>query len=50
MFLCEAPNVDNPLLIGGWPYYLIVLEFVFFIYGFLILVPFLLIKYFNKSK
>jgi uncharacterized membrane protein YwaF len=23
MFLCQRPMVDNPLVIGDWPYYLI---------------------------
>ena len=48
MFLCSRPDVNNPLLIGGWPYYLIVLEVIFFIYGYLLYLPFKLLKYFNK--
>jgi len=40
MFLCYPPDVDNPLLIGGWPYYLFVLELVFFIYGYILYLPF----------
>ena len=50
MFLCSRPDVNNPLLIGGWPYYLIVLEVIFFIYGYILLVPFLAIKHLNKNK
>ena len=49
MFLCNQPNVNNPLLIGDWPYYLIVLELVFFIYGYILYLPFKLREIF-KSK
>tara|TARA_Y100000588_G_C14033742_1_gene829818 strand:+ start:261 stop:983 length:723 start_codon:yes stop_codon:yes gene_type:complete len=48
MFLCIPPNVDNPLLIGGWPYYLIILEVIFFVYGYILYLPFKILKYFNK--
>ena len=50
MFLCAPPDVNNPFLIGEWPYYLFALEIIFFLYGYLILMPFLLIKYLNKNK
>ena len=50
MFLCAPPNVNNPFLIGEWPYYLLALESIFFIYGYVLLVPFLIIKYLNKNK
>ena len=50
MFLCTPPNVNNPFLMGEWPYYLLALEFIFFIYGYVLLVPFLIIKYLNKNK
>ena len=49
MFLCNKPNVNNPLLIGDWPYYIIVLELVFFIYGYILYLPFKLREIF-KSK
>ena len=45
MFLCRPPAVNNPLLIGDWPYYLLVLELVFFIYGYLLYLPFKVINY-----
>ena len=48
MFLCSPPAVDNPLLIGEWPYYLIALEVIFFLYGYILCIPFLIIKYFKK--
>ena len=48
MFLCSPPTVENPLLIGEWPYYLIVLEIIFFLYGYILCIPFLIIKYFKK--
>ena len=47
MFLCAAPNVKNPLLVGEWPYYLLVLEIIFIIYGYIILLPF---KLFERIK
>jgi len=47
MFLCAAPNVENPLLVGEWPYYLFVLEIIFIIYGYIILLPF---KLFERIK
>ena len=50
MFLCAPPDVKNPFLIGEWPCYLFALEIIFFLYGYLILMPFLLIKYLNKNK
>ena len=50
MFLCNPPNVDNPFLVGEWPYYLLVLELIFLIYGYILLAPFLVIKYLNKNK
>ena len=50
MFLCVPPVVDNPLLIGKWPYYLIILEIIFFIYGYILCIPFLVIKHLNKNK
>ena len=50
MFLCAPPDVNNPFLIGEWPYYLLILELIFFIYGYVLLVPFLIIKYLNKNK
>jgi len=50
MFLCAPPNVNNPFLVGEWPYYLVILELIFFIYGYILLVPFLIIKYLNKNK
>ena len=40
MFLCSPPDVNNPLLIGDWPYYILVLELVFFIYGYILYLPF----------
>ena len=49
MFLCSPPLVNNPLLIGEWPYYLLVLEIVFFIYGYLLYLPFKIIKYYNSN-
>jgi len=46
MFVCFPPNVNNPLLIGQWPTYLIVLEFIYFLYILILYIPF---KLFNKK-
>ena len=50
MFLCVPPATNNPLLIGEWPYYILALEIIFFIYGYIIYAPFLVIKYLNRNK
>ena len=50
IFLCIPPAVDNFLLIGEWPYYLLILEIIFFIYGYILLIPFSVIKYLNRNK
>ena len=44
MFICFPPNVNNPLLIGQWPTYLIVLEFIYFIYTLILYIPFKLLN------
>jgi len=48
MFLCQPPDVDNPFLIGDWPIYLIILELIFFIYGYFLCLPFIVLRYFKK--
>lgn len=48
MFLCKPPDVNNPFLIGDWPFYLIILELIFFIYGYFLCLPFLVMKFFKK--
>lgn len=40
LFLAEKPIVKNPLLIGDWPYYIIVLEFVAIIHFWILYLPF----------
>ena len=50
MFLCAPPDVNNHFLIGQWPYYLLVLEVVFFVYGYVLYLPFVAIKYLNRYK
>lgn len=44
MFVCFPPNVNNPLLVGQWPIYLIVLEFIYFIYILILYIPFKLLN------
>jgi hypothetical integral membrane protein (TIGR02206 family) len=40
LFLAEKPIVKNPLLIGDWPYYIIVLEFVAVLHFWVLYLPF----------
>lgn len=40
MFLSKKPDVENPFLIGEWPYYIIVLEFVAFLHFYAFYLPF----------
>jgi uncharacterized membrane protein YwaF len=40
LFLSEKPIVKNPLLIGDWPYYIIVLEFVAVLHFWVLYLPF----------
>ena len=44
MFICFPPSVNNPLLIGQWPTYLIILEFIYFIYILILYIPFKLLN------
>lgn len=45
MYLAIKPNVENPFLIGDWPYYIVGLELAVLLHAFLVYLPF----YFNKS-
>ncbi|MCX8479138.1 MAG: TIGR02206 family membrane protein [Chitinophagales bacterium] len=47
MFLCERPLVDNPLVIGKWPWYIISFEVAAIVHFLLIYAPFWWI---NKKK
>jgi uncharacterized membrane protein YwaF len=47
MFLCERPLVDNPLIIGKWPWYIISFEVAAIVHFLLIYAPFWWI---NKKK
>ena len=40
MFICSPPNVESSFFIGEWPIYLIWLEFIYFVYVLILLVPF----------
>ena len=47
MFLCYPPNIDNMLIAGEWPYYIIVIEILFIMIGYILYLPF---KIANKIK
>jgi len=40
MYLAVKPNVENPFLIGDWPYYIIGLELATLLHAFLVQIPF----------
>ena len=40
MFICSPPAVDSSFIIGDWPYYLLYLEIIYFIYIFILYLPF----------
>ena len=40
MYLAVKPNVDNPFLIGDWPFYIIGLELATLLHAFLVHIPF----------
>lgn len=44
MFICQPPAVNSPLIIGQWPIYLIVLEFIYFAYILMLYLPFRLLS------
>ena len=33
MYLCARPQIDNILLVGEWPIYILFIELLFFLYG-----------------
>ncbi len=46
MFLCQPPAVNSSLIIGQWPVYLIISEFIYFVYIFMLYLPF---RWFSKK-
>ena len=40
MYLCIRPIVNNPLLIGKWPWYLLIIELMALIHFFIVYLPF----------
>ena len=40
MFVCQPPNVDSSFFIGEWPYYLLWLELIYFLYIVILYLPF----------
>ena len=49
MYLAVKPEVNNPFLIGDWPYYIIGLELATLLHAFLVYIPFYLKKSFSLS-
>ena len=50
MYLAEKPMVNNPFLIGEWPWYIIGLELVLILHIAVINIPFALKKCFSLEK
>jgi len=48
MFICQPPNIESSFFIGDWPIYLIWLEFIYFIYVFILYLPFKLVEIIKK--
>ena len=48
MFLCDPPKVNNILVTGDWPYYIIVFDLIVLIGGFLLYLPFRVIDSIKK--
>ena len=49
MFLCYPPDVDNVLIAGEWPYYIIVIDLIFILIGWLSYLPFKMIALIKKN-
>lgn len=49
MYLAVKPEVNNPFLIGDWPYYIIGLEMATLLHAFLVHVPFYIKKSFTPT-
>ena len=47
MYLNQKPEASNPFLIGEWPWYILGLEFVVFIFLLIIYLPFVFL---NKKR
>ena len=47
MYLAMKPEVDNPFLIGDWPYYIVGLELATLLHAFLVYIPFYMKKSFS---
>ena len=50
MFLCIPPAVDNPLIVGDWPWYILSFEVLFLVFGFILLLPFKLFDYIKYNQ
>ena len=47
MFICAPPNVASSFIIGEWPYYLLYLEGIYFIYILILYIPFRIAQKYN---
>ena len=49
MFLCSPPKVDNILISGGWPFYIINIELFFIVMGYLLYLPFKVVNILKRN-
>ena len=49
MFLCHPPNINNILIAGDWPYYIIVIDLIFIFIGGLLYFPFKVLNMIKKN-
>jgi len=49
MFICQLPNVNSAFFIGEWPFYILWLELIYFIYVLILYLPFKIISI-RKNK
>ncbi len=50
MYLCERPSANNPMLIGAWPWYLIILTAVALVHYYLVYLLFMKIKVWKRPE
>ena len=49
MFICYPPSIESSFFIGGWPYYLLYLEIIYFIYICILYLPFQIFEKHSKK-
>ena len=50
MYLCQKPIVDNPLIVGDWPYYILFVNLIALVNFWLLYQPIKLFKKYRKAN